>query len=219
MAIVKERRMLNIMRQHGLTLAIFAAATTALTALVHQLTAPAIEQQMRGQQQQWLDQVIPSGLHDNNMLAECYLLADSSLGNGHPHRLYLARKQGKAVAGAIESTAPDGYAGAIQLLVGADFDGNVLGARVTEHHETPGLGDKIDLRVSQWITHFSGKKVTSAQDHYWAVKKDGGGFDQFTGATITPRAVVNAVKRTAILLKTLPEKLDNLPQCEKADNE
>ncbi len=103
--------------------------------------------------------------------------------------------------------------------MGADFSGNVLGARVTEHHETPGLGDKIELRVSDWITRFSGKKVESADDGFWAVKKDGGGFDQFTGATITPRAVVNAVKRTAVYLKTLPEDMQDLPQCGRGKNE
>ena len=211
--------MLSIMRKHGITLAVFAAFSTGLTAAVHALTEPAIEQQAVRQQQQLLDQVVPPEIQDNDMLSECYLVTDRALGNGAPHRVYLARKQGKAVAAAIESTAPDGYSGSIQLLVGADFDGNVLGTRVTEHHETPGLGDKIELRLSDWITHFSGKKVESAQDAFWAVKKDGGGFDQFTGATITPRAVVNAVKRTALYLKTLPENLATLPVCGRKDNE
>ncbi|MDF5751005.1 electron transport complex subunit RsxG, partial [Klebsiella quasipneumoniae] len=93
----------------------------------------------------------------------------------------------------MEATATDGYSGAIQLLVAADFRGTVLGTRVTEHHETPGLGDKIELRLSDWITHFAGKVIPGQGDSHWAVKKDGGDFDQFTGATITPRAVVNAV--------------------------
>ncbi|WP_413724462.1 electron transport complex subunit RsxG [Sodalis sp. RH16] len=211
--------MLSIMRKHGITLAVFAALFTALTALVHALTEPAIRQQAVNQQRQLLDEVVPPGLHDNDMLAECYLVTDSALGNANPHRLYLARKQGKAVAAAIESTAPDGYSGSIQLLVGADFHGNVLGARVTEHHETPGLGDKIELRVSDWITYFSGKRVDSAEDGFWAVKKDGGGFDQFTGATITPRAVVNAVKRTALYLETLPEDMQGVATCGRRENE
>ncbi len=113
----------------------------------------------------------------------------------------------------LETTAPDGYSGAIQLLVGADFNGTVLGTRVTEHHETPGLGDKIELRLSDWITHFAGKKISGADDAHWAVKKDGGDFDQFTGATITPRAVVNAVKRAGLYAQTLPSQLSQLPAC------
>jgi len=98
-------------------------------------------------------------------------------------------------------------------LVGADFSGTVLGVRVTEHHETPGLGDKIELRISNWITYFAGKKIDGPADSHFAVKKDGGDFDQFTGATITPRAVVNAVKRTGIYAMTLPEQLSRLPEC------
>ena len=119
----------------------------------------------------------------------------------------------KPVAAVLEATAPDGYSGAIQLLVGADFNGTVLGTRVTEHHETPGLGDKIELRLSDWITHFAGKKISGADDANWAVKKDGGDFDQFTGATITPRAVVNAVKRAGLYAQTLPAQLSQLPAC------
>ncbi|WP_413740481.1 electron transport complex subunit RsxG [Sodalis sp. RH14] len=210
--------MFRMMRKHGITLALFAALTTGLTALVHGLTEPGIARQAVLQQQQLLDQVVPPALHDNDMLAECYLVVDDALGNAQQHRIYLARKNGRPAAAAIESTAPDGYSGAIQLLVGADFAGNVLGTRVTEHHETPGLGDKIELRISDWITHFSGKKVGAAQDRNWAVKKDGGQFDQFTGATITPRAVVNAVKRTTDYLQSMPGDIDQLPRCgENAD--
>ncbi|TKI05703.1 electron transport complex subunit RsxG [Martelella alba] len=211
--------MRDMMRRHGITLALFAAAATGLTAVVHSLTRPVIDRQALKQQQQLLDQVIPPGMHDNNMLNSCFLVSDSALGDNDLHRVYLASKGGKTVAAAIESTAPDGYNGAIRLLVGADFAGNVMGVRVTEHHETPGLGDKIDRRVSDWITYFSGKVVHSTEDPFWAVKKDGGGFDQFTGATITPRAVVNAVKRTALYLETLPDKLATLPPCGRNNDE
>jgi len=88
---------------------------------------------------------------------------------------------------------------------------------VVEHHETPGLGDKIELRISDWITRFSGVQLHGANDSHFAVKKDGGDFDQFTGATITPRAVVNAAKRTTLLIETLPEKLSSLPDCGDAN--
>lgn len=205
--------MLKTMKRHGITLALFAAGATGLTAVVNSLTESTIAHQAALQQKALLDQVVPAENYDNDMQAECYVVTDIVLGNLSPHRVYLARLANKPVAAAIETTAPDGYSGAIQLLVGADFHGNVLGSRVMEHHETPGLGDKIDIRISDWISHFSGQHVESEQDKRWAVKKDGGTFDQFTGATITPRAVVRAVKNTTLYLETLPGKLDSLPVC------
>ncbi|MCA6220851.1 electron transport complex subunit RsxG [Photorhabdus antumapuensis] len=205
--------MLETMRRHGITLAIFAAITTGLTAVVNALTKSTIAEQAALQHKSLLDQVIPPVLYDNDIQNECYLVNADALGNHLPHRLYLARKNGQPVAAALESTAPDGYSGAIQLLVGADFSGKVFGVRVTEHHETPGLGDKIETRISDWINVFSGKTITSNHDRHWAVKKDGGEFDQFTGATITPRAVVNSVKRTALYLQTIPEHLSSLESC------
>lgn len=214
MDISKDNRMLNTMRRHGVTLAIFAAGTTALSAAVYTLTKETIAEQAAIVQKKLLDQVIPSDLYDNDLAKECYLVTNEAiLGNEQPRRLYLARKNGEPVAAALETTALDGYSGAIHLLVGTDFHGTVLGTRVTEHHETPGLGDKIETRISDWITYFSGKKITSDNDPKWAVKKDGGEFDQFTGATITPRAVVNATKRTAVFMQQIPQQLSNYPRC------
>ncbi|PKH26562.1 electron transport complex subunit RsxG [Enterobacterales bacterium CwR94] len=205
--------MLDVMRKNGLRLAVFAAITTGVTAVVNTVTKPTIHHQTLLQQQVLFDQVIPSELYDNNLQQECYLLTDPALGNAQPHQVWVARKQDKPVAVVIESTAPDGYSGNIQLLVGADFQGKVLGTRVTEHHETPGLGDKIEPRISDWIFSLSNRQLTGADDKSFAVKKDGGNIDQFTGATITPRAVVNAVKRTTLLVETLPNKLTSLPAC------
>ncbi|GAB1440519.1 electron transport complex subunit RsxG [Providencia sp.] len=206
--------MLNTMRRHGVILAIFAAGTTALSAVVYTLTKETIAEQAAIVQKKLLDQVVPGDLYDNDLTKECYLVSNEEiLGNKQPRRLYIARKNGEPVAAALETTALDGYSGAIHLLVGADFNGTVLGVRVTEHHETPGLGDKIETRISDWITFFSGKKIASDNDPKWAVKKDGGEFDQFTGATITPRAVVNATKRTAIFMQNIPQQLSIYPQC------
>ncbi|EPL9568287.1 electron transport complex subunit RsxG [Providencia rettgeri] len=206
--------MLNTMRRHGTILAIFAAGTTALSAAVYTLTKDIIAEQAAIVQKKLLDQVVPSDLYDNDLTKECYLVTNEAiLGNKQPRRLYIARKNGEPVAAALETTALDGYSGAIHLLVGADFNGTVLGVRVTEHHETPGLGDKIETRISDWITHLSGKKIESPNDPKWAVKKDGGEFDQFTGATITPRAVVNATKRTAVFMQTIPQELATYPTC------
>lgn len=206
--------MIEIIKRHGLTLAIFAACTTGLTAVVYNLTAETIAEQAALEKQKLLDQVIPQSLYNNDLSHDCYILTDKALGNQRPHKLYVARFDGKPVAMALESTAPDGYSGAIELLVGANFEGKVLGVRVTTHHETPGLGDKIETRISGWINTLSNRFITGESDPLWAVKKDGGDFDQFTGATITPRAVVNASKRTAWLIQSLPEKIETLPVCE-----
>ncbi|MCG8707739.1 electron transport complex subunit RsxG [Brenneria sp. 4F2] len=209
--------MLATMRRHATTLALFAAGTTALTAVVNSLTAPTIAHQAALEQKKLLDQVIPADRYDNDLLQECYAVTNTLLGSSSAHRVFVARKDGEPVAAAVESTAPDGYSGAIKLLIGADFTGNVLGVRVTEHHETPGLGDKIDVRISDWITRFSGQRVQHSGDARWAVKKEGGGFDQFTGATITPRAVINSIKRSALYLETLPPQLSSLPACGDAN--
>lgn len=205
--------MISTMRLHATTLALFAALTTGLTAVVNTITKPTITNQAQLQQKALLNQVIPPDIYDNNILQECYLITDKALGTTSARHLYLARKGDTPVAAAVESRAPDSYSSAIHLLIGADFHGKVLGVRVTEHHETPGLGDKIELRVSDWITSFTGHTVHSANDRQWGIKKDGGQYDQFTGATITPRAVVNASKRTVLFMQTLPARLKTLQNC------
>ncbi|MCT4705693.1 electron transport complex subunit RsxG [Enterobacteriaceae bacterium H11S18] len=204
--------MLKTMQKHGVTLAIFAALATGLTAIVNELTKPTIDRQAAIQQKLLFDQVLPSEMYDNDIQGSCLVVNEPRLGAGE-HRIFIARKGEQPVAVVMEATAPDGYSGAIQLLVGTDFSGKVLGARVTQHHETPGLGDKIELRLSSWITHFADVMIHGEDDASFAVKKDGGQFDQFTGATITPRAVVNAVKRAGLYAETLPPTLSQLPSC------
>ncbi|EPL9384518.1 electron transport complex subunit RsxG [Klebsiella aerogenes] len=204
--------MLKSMRKHGITLALFAAGSTGLTAAINELTKNTIEQQVALQQKALFDQVLPAESYNNDLLQSCYLVTAPQLGKGQ-HKVWIAKLNDAPVGAVMEATAPDGYSGAIQLLVAADFKGTVLGSRVTEHHETPGLGDKIELRISDWITHFSGKVIHGQNDSHWAVKKDGGDFDQFTGATITPRAVVNAVKRAGLYAQTLPAQIPEFTAC------
>lgn len=206
--------MLTTIRKHGITLALFAAGATGATAVINQMTKSTIDQQSAKQQMALFDQVVPQDRYNNDLLKSCYVVTEPTLGKGS-HKIYIARKDDTPVAVVMEATAPDGYSGAIQLLVGADFTGTVLGSRVTEHHETPGLGDKIEMRHSDWITRFAGKIIHGADDSHWAVKKDGGDFDQFTGATITPRAVVNAVKRAGLYAQTLPSQINELSPCEE----
>ncbi|VFP87153.1 electron transport complex subunit RsxG [Candidatus Erwinia haradaeae] len=207
--------MLDAIRKNSLTLAIFTAITTGITAMIHGLTSPIIHHQSMLKKQELLDQIIPPQLYNNHLQNTCYFVSNPALGNNESHHLYLARMNSIPVAVAIETTAPNGYSGNIQMIIGASFDGIIYGTRVIEHHETPGLGDKIELRLSNWITSFNGKKIINHKDNSFAIKKDGGDFDQFTGATITPRAVVNTVKRTVIYIKSLPNQLNSLPICQE----
>ena len=204
--------MLKSMRKHGITLALFAAGSTGLTAAINELTKSTIAEQAATQQKALFNQVLPADRYNNDLLQSCYLVTAPPLGKGQ-HKIWIAKNNDAPVGVVMEATAPDGYSGAIQLLVAADFKGTVLGTRVTEHHETPGLGDKIELRLSDWITHFAGKVIHGSGDSHFAVKKDGGDFDQFTGATITPRAVVNAVKRAGLYAQTLPTQIPELTSC------
>ncbi|WP_373948257.1 electron transport complex subunit RsxG [Vibrio pomeroyi] len=187
--------MLNAIKKNGLVLAIFACASTGLVAVTHYLTKDQIKQQEQAQLLSVLNQVIPHDLHDNELFSACTLVQAEELGTEQAMPAYIAKLDGEPSAIAIEAIAPDGYNGAIKVIVGMKIDGTILGTRVLSHQETPGLGDKIDLRVSDWILSFAGKQVTDSNLDRWKVRKDGGDFDQFTGATITPRAVVKSVKQ------------------------
>lgn len=115
------------------------------------------------------------------------MVAPEWLGTDQPVTVYRARKSGQPVALFATPVAPDGYSGPIQLLVGVYADGTLAGVRVLAHKETPGLGDAIDEKRAPWIFGFAGKSLSNPGLDGWRVKKDGGSFDQFTGATITPR--------------------------------
>jgi len=137
-----------------------------------------------------LAQVMPKGFADNDLLQDTVTLTGAK---GQPVKVHVAKKAG-AATGAVFQVAERGYAGDIVVLMAVDADGKVLGARVLKHTETPGLGDKIEIAKAPWIESFSGKSLGDPAPERWGVKKDNGVFDQFAGATITPRAVVKAVK-------------------------
>ncbi|MBK1730932.1 electron transport complex subunit RsxG [Thiococcus pfennigii] len=137
-----------------------------------------------------LSQVLPPAIHDNDLLAAPLTLTDEA---GRPRTVYRALR-GLQVTGIAFRTSGLGYAGPIDILVGIDAEGRVLGARVLAHAETPGLGDKIEIARDDWILAFDGRSLGDPPLERWAVAKDEGDFDQFTGATITPRAVVDAIK-------------------------
>lgn len=199
--------MLNAIRKNGVILAVFACASTGVVALTHYLTEDKIQRQEQQQLLSVLNQVIPHPLHDNDLYQACTLVSDPALGTQTAMPVYMASLNGQPSALAIEAIAPDGYNGAIKIIVGIKQDGTISGTRILSHQETPGLGDKIDLRITDWILGFSGKSVSQDNLADWNVRKDGGQFDQFTGATITPRAVVKAVKNTALFVNANREQI------------
>ena len=196
--------MFKTVSKYGLLLAFVALLCTALSGGIYFLTKDKIEQAVAKQQRELLLQVIPQTYFDNDLLNSCV-----KTDNPQIPKVYLAKKDQEVTAYAFETVAPDGYSGNIYLLVGLTPQGEVLGVRTIAHKETPGLGDKIELRISDWILSFNHQQITQENLADWAVKKDGGKFDQFAGATITPRAVVNQVKRAALLMlqqKSLPRQ-------------
>lgn len=179
-------------------LAIFAIVCTLIVAVVNEFTKEEINQQAEQYLLTTLHSIIEPERLNNDMYHDCLMVSDPLLGNKTQQTIYLARLNETPVAAAITATAPDGYNGNIELLVAINVDGSISGVRTLQHNETPGLGDKVELRKSSWITSFSGNVLDGENDSRWAVKKDGGMFDQFTGATITPRAVVKAVRNAVI---------------------
>jgi electron transport complex protein RnfG len=185
----------------ALTLLAFTFVFTALMAGTYALTKDIVAKNQEDTERALIAQVLPAGSYDNNLLADKKEVpkADAKeLGNDDASAIYLAKKSGKTVGAVVEATAPDGYAGKIKLLVGVAPNGQVLGVRVVDHKETPGLGDYIDAAISNWIDQFKGKSLGNPALERWKVKKDGGDFDSHAGATISPRAVVKALGKTLV---------------------
>ena len=175
--------------KHALVLGGFSLSATLLLAVVYGLTKEPIEKSELDDLRHSLEQVIPASIHDNNPAADTMQLKL----DGTSLLIYRARKASHVTGVAFEASR-GGYSGEIRMLLGIDENGKLLGVRVLKHTETPGLGDKIEVTRSDWITRFTGKSLGDPPDAQWAVKKDGGPFDQFAGATITPRAVVNGIR-------------------------
>lgn len=185
-------------RKNSALLAGFAAITAGLIALTFQVTAGRIAEAERRAAQRALFELVPESRHDNDLLSDTLVVPEAeakALNMSEPRLIHVARQNGEPVALIIPTAAPDGYSGEIRLLVGVNVDGSIAGVRVLRHNETPGLGDKIELAKDSWILSFDGKSLANPAGESWTVKKDGGDFDQFAGATITPRAVVKQVKR------------------------
>ena len=186
----------------------FAMVGTGLVAVTYTSTRDIIAEAQRTALEAGLNQLVPADRYDNRVVEDrIEVVAPEWLGTDQPVTVYRARKDGQPVALFATPYAPDGYSGPIQLLIGVYADGTLAGARVLAHKETPGLGDGIEEKRSPWILAFSGRSLENPQRERWKVKKDGGAFDQFTGATITPRAVVKATRKFLEYVQTHQARL------------
>lgn len=184
---MKEKRMLV----HGVILGIFCLGFALVLAATNHVTADDIAARSLEDRQNSLSQVIPASIHDNNPVTNAIVMKNDL---GREITVYRATKDGK-VTGVAYEIFGSGYAGEIKLMLGVDTEGKILGVRVLAHKETPGLGDKIDVKKGDWILRFTSLSLDNPLPDKWKVKKDGGQFDQFAGATITPRGVVAAIRK------------------------
>lgn len=174
---------------------VFALIGTAMLAYTFRKTEPIIEASAKREKLALINQVLPAHSYDNDLLAGFRELpADDLLGTRRPSGMWLAFKAGQPVGVVLEVVAPEGYNGDIALLIGISAEGVITGVRVAQHKETPGLGDYIELAKSPWVLQFSGKSYDADHDSRWKVRKDDGEFDSRAGATVTPRAIVKAVR-------------------------
>ena len=191
----------------GLLLAMFAVAGSGLVSFTYQQTQERIAENERMEMLRSLQALVPAAGVDNDMLRDTIVVHDREMLGAQNTTVYRARMGGAPVAVVLNPIVPDGYSGPIKLLVGVRYGGTLGGVRIISHKETPGLGDKIEEGKSNWIYSFTGKSLDNPKTKDWGVKKDGGAFDQFTGATITPRVIVRAVKKTLQYVKEQGDRL------------
>jgi len=180
----------------GLILGAFAAGGVSLVAVTHALTVERIAANERAATLRKMVAIIPSEHMDNDPLQDYTEVSAPDLLGGPTSRVYRIRRGSKPLAVVLDPVIPNGYMGPIKLLISILADGTLGGVRVLAHKETPGLGDKIELAKSDWILVFTGKSLKNPPQAQWKVKRDGGVFDQFAGATVTPRSIVRAVRDT-----------------------
>lgn len=180
----------------GFILGAFAVVGVGLVAVTHALTLERIAANERAVTLRMMAAVIPTEYMDNDPLQDLIEVNAPDLLGGATSRIYRIRGGGKPLALVLDPVIPNGYMGPIKLLISILADGTLGGVRVLSHKETPGLGDKIELTKSDWVLGFTGKSLGNPPEAAWKVKRDGGVFDQFTGATVTPRSIVQAVRDT-----------------------
>lgn len=207
--------MLKTTLRSAINLAGIAFICVAISIVMHLFTRERITQQISQQEIQLLQQVIPADYSSQELTQRCFMLDSTQ----YPsiQQVYVTQSSVDKKAYAIKAITTAGYSGKIELLVGITATGKILGVRVISHAETPGLGDKIETSKSDWIYSFNDQQFSMDNAHQWAVKKEGGKFDQFAGATITPRAVINAVSQTAkIVINDFQQiNFEQLVRCHK----
>jgi electron transport complex protein RnfG len=183
----------------GTTLAVIAAICTALVAATYQLTRERIVANEKAMLEQALQPALAGVLYEGGVSeSRLVMLPPHDLPGSDAALIYRVYAQGKPVAALFAVTARDGFSGVIRILVGVEFDGTITGVRILQHRETPGLGDKIESARSDWIFQFDGRSMGNPEVTGWAIRNDGGEFDQLTGASVTPRAVIGAVRDTLL---------------------
>lgn len=197
----------SIARQ-ALTLAVIGAILTIVLVAIASVTRARIERERQAWIKQHLDALVSLDSHDNDLLTDTITVTSPQLlGTAQPVLVYRARRNGEPVAAVIRPIAPDGYRGPIELLIAIARDGTLIGVQVIRHNETPGLGDAFEKREPNWLPRFRGLSLTNPPQQRWTVRRDGGDFDAFTGATITPRAIVKAVRRSLEFYQANRERL------------
>lgn len=187
-----------------------SAAALAGIALVAALACIALAQllneRIQRNQLAWIETpllaLLPAGFDNDPLTDQLSLRAEQVMGTAQPVTVYRARRGEEHHAIALRAIAPDGYRGPIELLVGITPAGELLGVKVLSHEETPGLGDAFENRSAGWLEDFAGLSLESPPQARWRMRRDGGDFDAFTGATITPRAIVTTVRRTLELYRS-----------------
>lgn len=185
-----------------LILSLVTFLTAGLLMLSEELTHERIEMQKKELLLRSLEQLIPDKMHDNDLTQSTVELNEArSLGHRKPQLAYVGTLAGRVSVVAIPVTARDGYSGDIDIMVGIKSDGSITSVKIIEQHETPGLGDLVEPNKSDWIQQFADQSLNKTPEKQWLVQRDGGLFDQITGATITPRAIVKAVKKALVYFK------------------
>jgi electron transport complex protein RnfG len=192
---IKSALFQNALRTAAIMLA-FAFIGTLLLASVFDVTRAPIEASEKAARLSLFKEILPAQNYDNDLLASQVTIAPNALlGNRLPSIANVAKQQQQTAGVILEAIAHDGYSGDIKLLIAIRADGSISGVRVLAHKETPGLGDYIDIAHGNWIKLFDNESLEKTAAEKWQVKKDGGQYDYMVGATITPRAVVKAVKQ------------------------
>lgn len=202
----------------GVTLAAIGAVCAALVAITYSLT----RERIAANEQAWLEKSLEpalAGLTFEGSVSESMLVVRT------PHDLpgtddviiYRVYADDLPVAALFAVTARDGYAGAIRVLIGIEYDGTITGIRILEHRETPGLGDKIVASRSDWVFQFDGRSLGDPGLEEWVIKRDGGEFDQLTGASVTPRAVIKVTKETLIYFAAHRDEIFSAPATKDAE--